>query len=381
MTLKRTIFEQEHNIFRETFRDFLKKEVLPYQEQWEEEGITPREIWLKCGEQGFLVPSAEEKYGGLGQSDFRFDAIMIEELSYAYESGLMLPLHNSIVAPYIISYGSEQLKDRIMPEVVSGRGILAIAMTEAGAGSDLASMQSSAVDHGDYWLINGSKTFISNGINADYVVVAAKTDPGSSHGVGLFLVERGMPGFERGRRLKKMGLRSQDTAELFFQDVKVPKANVLGDPRRGFHYMMEKLGIERLTLAVGAVATAKAALDTTISYVKNRRLFGKALSEMQNTRFKLAEMQTEIEVAQVYVDRLIEEYNKGSLSTQSICGAKFWTTDLACRVADECLQLHGGYGYMTEYPICRIYTDARIGKIYAGANEVMKSVVAKEMGL
>ncbi|MFW7377451.1 MAG: acyl-CoA dehydrogenase family protein [Oligoflexus sp.] len=379
--MKRNIFDEEHNIFRESFRNFLKKEVVPYQEQWEEDGILPREIWQKCGEQGFLVPIADEKYGGLGQNDFRFDAIMIEELCYIYETGLMLSLHNSICAPYIVSYASDPLKERIMPEIVSGRGIMAIAMTEPGAGSDLAAMKTTAVEQDDHWVLNGSKTFISNGITSDYVIVAAKTDPKIPHCVGLFLVERDMAGFERGRKLKKMGLRSQDTAELFFKDVKVPKENVLGDPKMGFRYMMEKLGIERLTLAVGSVATAKAALDTTISYVKERQLFGKPLSAMQNTRFKLAEIQTEVEIGQVYVDRLIDEYNNGKISIQTICGAKFWTTDLACRVADECLQLHGGYGYMLEYPICRIYADARIGKIYAGANEVMKTVVAKEMGL
>lgn len=381
MSLKRTIFEQEHQIFRETFRDFLKKEVVPHQEKWEESGIVPRDIWLKCGEQGFLVPAADEKYGGLGTSDLRFDAVMIEELCYIYETGLMLSLHNSIAAPYIISYGSESLKDRIMPDIVSGRGILAIAMTEPGAGSDLAAMKCNAIEKDDHWLLNGSKTFISNGINSDYVIVAAKTDPSNPRAMGLFLVERDMPGFERGRKLQKMGLRSQDTAELFFKDVKIPKDNTLGHPQMGFRYLMEKLGIERLTLAVGSVATAKAALDTTIAYVKERQIFGKPLSAMQNTRFKLAEIQTEVEIGQVYVDRLIEEYNNGNISTQTICGAKFWTTDLACRVADDCLQLHGGYGYMTEYPICRIFADARIGKIYAGANEVMKSVVAKEMGL
>ena len=381
MTLKRTLFNSEHDLFRESFKKFLEEDVKPYQEEWEADGIVPRETWKKCGDLGFLVPAAPEQYGGLGQDDFRYEAIMIEELAAINEPGLALGLHNSLVAPYLLSYGNDEQKSRFIPKIVSGECILAIAMSEPDAGSDLAGMKTKAEDRGDHWLLNGSKTFISNGILNDAVLVAAKTDPNKPHTMGLFIVERGDIGYTRGKPFKKMGQWSQDTAELFFENVKVPKKNVLGDPYKGFYYLMDKLAVERLTLCIGSIATAQAAINETVRYVKERKAFGKPISKFQNTQFKLAELQTEVTIGQVFVDRLMEAYMNHDLAAEEACGGKYWTTDLACKVVDECLQLHGGYGYMTEYPICKMFTNARVGKIYAGSNEIMKTVVAKGMGL
>ncbi len=381
MFTKRTIYNSEHELFRESFRKFLQKEVLPFQEEWEQAGIIPREIYLKCGEQGFLVPQAPEEFGGLGIHDFRYEAIMLEELAYYNEFGLMLGLHNTICAPYLLTYGNAEQKARIIPKIVSGESILAVAMTEPGAGSDLAGMKTSAEDKGDHWVLNGQKTFISNGINSDVILVAAKTVPSNPHAMGIFIVERGDLGLERGTPLKKIGLLSQDTAELYFENLKVKKANVLGDPTKGFRYLMAQLATERLSLAVGAVANCRSAIEQTIKYVKERNVFGKPVSAFQNTQFKLAEMATETDIAQVYVDRLIEEQNNGTVSPEQACAAKYWTTDLACKVVDECLQLHGGYGYMKEYQISKMFLNARIGRIYAGANEIMKTVIARQMQL
>lgn len=381
MFTKRTIYEREHDIFRESFRKFIQTEVLPFQEEWERNGIVPRAVWKKCGEQGFLVPQAPEEFGGLGLKDFRYEAIMLEELAYFNETGLMLGLHTTIVAPYILHYGSTEQKARVIPPIVSGDAILAVAMTEPGAGSDLAGMRTVAEEKGDHWILNGQKTFISNGINSDIILVAAKTHPSQPHAMGLFIVEGSDPGLQRGQPLKKIGMHSQDTAELYFENVKVKKANVLGDPTKGFRYLMEQLATERLSLAIGAVASCRSALDHTIKYVKERNVFGRPLASFQNTQFKLAELATETDIAQIYVDRLISEQNHGKVSPEQACGAKFWTSDLACKVIDECLQLHGGYGYMTEYPISKMFVNARIGRIYAGANEIMKSVIAKQMQL
>jgi acyl-CoA dehydrogenase len=381
MFTKRTIYTNEHEMFRESFRKFLHKEVLPYQEEWEAAGIIPREIYLKCGEQGFLVPQAPEEFGGLGIHDFRYEAVMLEELAYYNEFGLMLGLHNTICAPYLLTYGNEEQKKRIIPKIVSGESILAVAMTEPGAGSDLAGMKTTAEDRGDHWVLNGQKTFISNGINSDVILVAAKTVPGNPHAMGIFIVERGDVGLERGTPLKKIGLLSQDTAELYFENLKVKKSNVLGDPTKGFRYLMAQLATERLSLAVGAVANCRAAIEATVKYTKERNVFGKPVSAFQNTQFKLAELATETDIAQVYVDRMIEEQNKGTVSPEQACAAKYWTTDLACKVIDECLQLHGGYGYMKEYTISKMWLNARIGRIYAGANEIMKTVIARQMQL
>lgn len=381
MFTKRTLYEADHELFRESFQKFMQKEVLPNQEAWDEAGIVPREAWKKCGEQGFLVPQADEEFGGLGQKDFRYEAVMLEELGYFNEYGLMLGLHTTIVAPYILNYGNAEQKARLVPRIVSGDAILAVAMTEPGAGSDLAAMKTTAEDKGDHWVLNGQKTFISNGINSDIILVAAKTNPSNPRAMGLFIVERGDIGLVRGKPLKKIGLLSQDTAELYFEGIKVKKTNVLGDPSKGFHYLMQQLATERLSLAIGAVGSCRAALHHTIKYTKERAAFGKTVSQFQNTQFKLAELATETDIAQVYVDRLVMDQVNGILTAEQACAAKYWTSDLACKVVDECLQLHGGYGYMTEYPISKMFTNTRIGRIYAGANEIMKTVIARQMQL
>ena len=381
MFTQRTLFQEEHELFRANFRRFLKEEVIPNREKWEEEGIVPRSVWKRCGELGFLVPQAPAQYGGLGVEDFRYETVMIEELAYCDEYGLMLSLHTTIVAPYIIAYASEEQKKRIIPKIVSGDTILAVAMTEPGAGSDLAGMRTTAVNKGDHWVLNGQKTFISNGINSDLVLVAAKTDPSNPHVMGIFMVERDQIGFRRGRRLKKIGLHSQDTAELYFEDLKVPNSNVLGHPGKGFQYLMAQLATERLSLAIGSLASCRAALDITLKYVRERSAFGKPVAAFQNTQFKLAELATETDIGQIYVDRLIQDQLSGKITPEQACGAKFWVSDLACKVIDECLQFHGGYGYMQEYPISKMFVNARIGRIYAGTNEIMKSVIAKQMKL
>lgn len=381
MSLPRHILNQDHKIFRDELRKFLHNEVVPYRAEWEQAGIVPREIWQRCGELGFLVPQAPEAYGGLELTDYVYQAIIMEELSYANEAGLMLPLHNSIVAPYILAYGSEGMKQRLVPQIMTGETILAIAMTEPDAGSDLAGMKTTAQNCGDYWLLNGAKTFISNAILCDAVLVAARTDPNTPHAMGIFVVERGQEGFSRGEKLAKIGLNSQDTGELFFKDVKVPQENIVGHPGKGMLYMKEQLAGERLSLCLSSVALAEAAIKETVRYVKERQAFGRPIAKFQNTQFRLAEMKTETEIGRVYVDRLIEAYNAGTLTADVVCGAKYWTTDLAYRVTDECLQLHGGYGYMREYPISSMFTTARVGRIYAGTNEIMKTVVAKAMDL
>lgn len=381
MSEHRAIFTDDQKLFRETVRRFFETEVIPHQEAWEEAGMVPREIWNRCGELGFLLPRAPEEYGGLGLTDFRYEAILIEETARANESGLALSLHNSVVGPYILNYGSEEQKKRLVPGLVSGERVLAIAMTEPDAGSDLAGMKATAVEKDDHWVLNGSKTFITNGLHSDTVIVCAKTDPANPRTIGLFLVHRGNPGFERGRHLKKIGLHSQDTAELFFRDVKVPRHDVLGDPSQGFYYLMNKLAVERLVVCVGAVSGAEAALADTVRYVKERQVFGKPLSSFQNTRFRLAELQTKVKIGRTYVDRLIMDEQEDRLDPADCCGAKYWTTELACEVADECLQLYGGYGYMSEYPISRRFVNSRVGKIYAGSNEIMKLVVSRSMGL
>lgn len=381
MLTPRTLYDSEHEMFRASFRKFLDTKVLPRQEEFEKNGIVPKELWRECGELGFLVPQADEEYGGLGVKDFRYEAVMLEELAACNEYGLMLGLHTSVVAPYILAYGNAEQKARLVPRIVKGSSILAVAMTEPQAGSDLAGMRTTAEKVGDHWVINGQKTFISNGINADVVLVAAKTDPKNPKSMGIFIVEADDPGFQRGRALKKIGLLSQDTAELFFENVKVKSNNVLGDPTHGFRYLMAQLATERLTLAIGAVATCRAAIVETIKYVKERQIFGKPLSSFQNTQFKLSELATETDLSQVYVDQMILLQSQGKLSVEQACAAKYWISDLACKVTDECLQLHGGYGYMTEYPISKMYVNARIGRIYAGANEVMKTVIARALQL
>jgi alkylation response protein AidB-like acyl-CoA dehydrogenase len=379
--MQRIHFETEHNMFRESFRAFLNKEVVPHQDAWEDAGIVSRDAWKKAGEMGFLLPWADEQYGGSGLKDFRYEQIMCEELASVNEAGFMLPLHSALCGPYIAEYGNDEQKARLLPGIISGELILAVAMTEPGAGSDLAGMKTTAVDKGDHYELNGSKVFISNGILADVVIVAAKTDPASKHAMGLFLVERGMPGFERGTPLKKLGMKSQDTAELFFNNVKVPKANLLGDAKGGFIYLMNMLAQERLTNACGAVAGAEAALQTTIDYVKQRKAFDRPVSHFQNTRFKLAEMRTQIDVAQVFVDRCVMDHNQKLLSAEVAAEAKLFTTELLGKVVDEGVQLHGGWGYMWEYPICKMYANARIQRIFAGTSEIMKEIISRGMKL
>ena len=379
--MQRIHFESEHNLFRDAFRAFLQKEVVPHQEAWEAAGEVSREVWRKAGEMGFLLPWADEAYGGSGLQDFRYEQVMAEELAAINEAGFMIPLHSALCGPYIAEYGSAEQKARWLPGAIRGETILAVAMTEPGAGSDLAGMRTTAVDKGDHYELNGSKVFISNGILADLVIVAAKTDPANKHAMGLFLVERGMEGFERGRKLKKLGMHSQDTAELFFNNVRVPKANLLGDAKAGFFYLMNMLAQERLTNACAAVAGAEAALQVTIDYVKERKAFDRPIAHYQNTRFKLAEMRTQIDVAQVFVDRCVMDHNQKKLTAEVAAEAKLFTTELLCKVVDEGVQLHGGWGYMWEYPICKMYANARIQRIFAGTSEIMKEIISRGMKL
>ncbi|MCG4455309.1 acyl-CoA dehydrogenase family protein [Pseudomonas sp. MMS21-TM103] len=379
--MQRTIFETEHSLFRDAFSAFLKKEVLPHQDDWEAAGVVSREVWQKAGEMGFLLPWADEQYGGSGLKDFRYEQIMCEELAKINEAGFMLPLHSALCGPYIAEYGNAEQKARLLPGIIRGELILAVAMTEPSAGSDLAGMRTTAVDKGDHYVLNGSKVFISNGLLADVVIVAAKTDPANKHAMGLFLVERGMSGFERGSKLKKLGMHSQDTVELFFNEVKVPKENLLGDASGGFYYLMNMLAQERLTNACGAVAGAEAALQVTIDYVRERKAFDRPISHFQNTRFKLAEMRTQIDVAQVFVDRCVMDHNQKKLTPEVAAEAKLFTTELLGRVVDEGVQLHGGWGYMWEYPICKMYANARIQRIFAGTSEIMKEIISRGMKL
>ena len=375
--MKRDLFDQDHEIFRNNFRQFCEREVVPNCERWTEQGIVDREIWKKAGENGFLCPFVDEQYGGLGLKDFRYSQIMMEELGRTGDSGFVLSLHNDVIAPYLEAYGTEEQKQKYLPGVCSGDTILAIGMTEPGTGSDLQNIKTNLEDKGDHYILNGQKTFISNGILADLVIVAAQ----APQGITLVLVERGMEGFSRGRNLKKMGLKAQDTAELFFENVVVPKENVLGQPGMGFIYMMQKLAQERIVVAIGAIAGAWYAFDHTLAYVKERTAFGKPIGKFQNTRFKMAEMKTEITIGQHFVDNLVKQHINGELTPEEACMAKYWCSDLLNKVVDEGVQLHGGYGFMWEYPICRAYVDARISRIFAGTNEIMKEVIGRGMGL
>lgn len=378
--LRRTIYDEEHEIFRKTVRAWADKEVYPHTEAWREAGCVSREVWKSAGEQGFLCMFADEKYGGLGLQDFRYDMILCEEIG-PRESGLFLGLHNRIVGPYLHRFASDDQRERYMPGVVSGDCILAIAMTEPGTGSDLAAIRTRAVEMDDHWVLNGSKTYISNGFLADLVLVAARTNPERSHEIGLFLVETGSPGFSRGRNLKKMGLESQDTAELFFDNVKVPKANVLGDPRAGFKTMMMNLAEERMIGAVGFVARAERAFAITMDYIMERRAFGRPIGTFQNSRFKMASMRTELDAAWALTDHCVREHMEGRLSPEMAAEAKLFTSEVEGRVVDECLQLHGGAGYMDEYEISRLYRDARISRIYAGTSEIMREIIGRGLGL
>jgi alkylation response protein AidB-like acyl-CoA dehydrogenase len=382
--MRRTLYEDEHEEFRASFRRFVDDEVVPHREEWEAAGITPRELFRSAGTFGFLGMDVPEEYGGGGVDDFRFHAVIGEELMYAGAgAALGLTLQNDVCLPYFQEYCSEELKRRWLPGIVSGELITAIAMTEPGTGSDLAAMTTTAVREGDAYVVNGAKTFITNGINADLVIVAAKTDPASRHkGMSLLVVERGMPGFERGRNLDKLGQHAQDTAELSFRDVRVPVANLLGPAEgQGFTQLVTNLPRERLSIAVAGVAAARAVLGMTLEYVKERTAFGRPVGSFQNSRFVLAELDTEIDIAQHYVDDCVRALNAGELTAVDASKAKWWCTELQGRAVDRCLQLHGGYGYMNEYPIARAYADARITRIYGGTTEIMKEVIGRSLGL
>jgi len=379
--MDRLIFDEDHDMFRDATRRFMQAEVEPHVERWRQQGRCDKEAFLKAGEQGLLGMWVPEEYGGPGIEDFRFEQVVIEETLRHGDLGLFLTLHSRLVGPYIGTLGSEELKQRLLPGVVSGETILGIAMTEPGAGSDLAGIKSRAVRDGDDWIINGSKTYISNGINGGAFVVAARTVPDKRHGIGLFVVEDGMDGFQRGRNLAKMGLKTQDTAELFFEDVRVPAENVLGDPEKGFYSLMHFLAEERLISACQEIAHTQVAFDLTLEYILDRKAFGKPIGAFQNSRFKMAEMRTEIDVVQTFVDQCVLLHNDGKLSAELAAEAKLKASELESHVMDECVQLHGGAGYMSEYRISHMFTDARVSRIYAGSSEIMKEIIARGIGL
>ena len=373
-------FTEEQTLFRDTYRRFLENEVAPNMSAWRDAGIVDRAMFKRAGDLGFLMIWPDEKYGGTGDTDFRYEQIIIEETTRAGCGEWYNTLHSRLVGPYFQRFGTEEQRERFLPGCVSGETILAVAMTEPNAGSDLAGMRSTAKDMGDHYVLNGSKTYISNGINADVVIVAAKLHGADSrHAMVLLVVERGMAGFERGRNLEKIGLHAQDTAELFFEDVKVPKANVLGEPGKGFHHLMEGLAEERLIAACGYLASGRRAFDVTREFVMNRELFGKPLSEQQNTQFRMAEMDAELDMLQVFVDHCVSEHNAGRLTANLAAKAKMLGSEIEWRMADLGLQLHGGAGYMQEYEISRIFTDARMSRIYAGSSEVMRYIVGRDV--
>ena len=379
MTALANLYTAEHEMFRTTARRFFEKEVKPFHAQWEEEGIVPKALWRKAGEQGLLCMSVPEEYGGVG-GDFLYSAIAIEEQGRVGASGPGFSLHTDITTPYFMAYASEEQKKYWLPKMVSGEVITAIAMTEPGTGSDLQSVKTTAVKDGNELVINGSKTFITNGQNADLIIVVCKTDPkAGAKGTSLVLVEADRDGFRRGRNLDKIGLKAQDTSELFFDNVRVPTANMLGADGMGFVQLMQMLPQERLVVAIQAVAAMELALDETIKYTRDRKAFGKSIIDFQNTRFKLAELKTQATVARVFVDDCTAKHLKRELDVPTAAMAKLWTTDLQCRLIDECLQLFGGYGYMWEYPIARLYADARVQKIYAGTKEIMKELIGRTL--
>jgi acyl-CoA dehydrogenase len=368
-------------MFREGARRWFVNEVEPQTARWREQGFVEPEWFRRAGDQGYLLMWADEAYGGAGIADFRYEQILIEECTRHGDIGFFLSLHSRLVAPYIGHLGTEEQKRRFLPKCATGEHILAIAMTEPGAGSDLGGIRARAEDKGDHWLLNGSKTYISNGQIGTLVVVAARTVPDSRYGLGLFLVEAGMDGFRRGRNLAKMGLKAQDTSELFFDNVKVPKSHVLGDPAKGFRYLTTFLAEERLINACWNIAHAQTAFDLTLDYVKERKAFGRPIGTFQNSRFKLAEMRAQLDAIQCFVDQCVLQHNEGQLTAEVAAEAKLLTSELENRVMDECVQLHGGAGYMQEYRICRMFTDARISRIYAGTSEIMKEIIGRSLGL
>jgi alkylation response protein AidB-like acyl-CoA dehydrogenase len=376
------LYTADHEAFRDTVRAFLAKEVIPYHKQWERDGITDRGVWDSAGRQGLLGIDVPTEYGGGGVQDFRFPAVLTEESTKAGASGLGFGLHNNVVAPYLLELTTDEQKRRWLPGFCSGAIITAIAMSEPAAGSDLQGITTRAVPDGDDWLLSGQKTFITNGIHADLVIVVAKTDPDrGARGISLFVVERGMPGFERGRNLDKIGLKAQDTAELFFDNVRVPAANLLGELDRGFGQLMDRLPRERLSIAVGAIAACERMLELTVEYVQGRRAFGQPIGRFQHTRFTLAELTTRVSIGRTFVNHCIAELIAGRLRATDAAMAKWWCTDLQTSVADTCLQLHGGYGYMSEYPIAQFWLDARVQPIYGGTNEIMKEIIGRDLGI
>jgi alkylation response protein AidB-like acyl-CoA dehydrogenase len=380
--MQRDLYESEHDMFRDSFRRFLDKEIVPRAEEFERDGIMDRAIFPRAGAAGFLGMEVPEEYGGGGVKDFRYNAVIIEEIAETAigGSGLGITLHNDICLPYFLNVGTEEQKQRWLPGICSGDLITAIAMTEPGIGSDLASMTTTAIRDGDVYVVNGSKTFITNGINADLVITAVKTDPSQKHkGMSLLVIERGMEGFERGRNLEKIGLHSQDTAELFFTDVRVPVENLLGAEGEGFRHLVTNLPQERLSIAVAGLANARAAYHWTLEYTRERKAFGQPVANFQNTRFKLAEMATEIAVAEAFIDKAIVAHNAGALTAEEAAMAKWWCTELQGRATDIGVQLHGGYGFMTEYPIARAYADARVTRIYGGTTEIMKEIIGRSI--
>jgi acyl-CoA dehydrogenase len=381
--MRREIFSEEHEHFRSEFRRFADAEIAPHVEEWNQKGISDRSAWRKMGEAGFLGANQPEEYGGAG-ADFLYDAIIIEELADLRAHALQASLHTDICLPYLTTFGTEEQKQKWLVPAITGECLVAIAMTEPSVGSDLAGVSTRAIREGDEYILNGSKTFISNGQNCDLVIVVAKTDPDASpphDGMSLILVEAGTPGFEKGRNLKKLGLKGQDTSELSFMDCRVPVANRLGQEGRGFKMLMEKLQQERLVIGVGSIASCRRSFDDTLAYVKERTAFGRPIGTFQNTQFKLAEMATELEIGQAFVDKLLAAHVRGDDIVSEVSMAKWWASDLQKKISSECLQLFGGYGFMDEYPISRDYADAAVQSIYAGTNEIMKVIIAKRMGL
>jgi len=381
--MQSTLYEPEHAAFREMARAFAARHIAPFHEQWEAAGVVDRGIWTEAGKQGLLGTDVDEVYGGGGVRDFRYNAVLDEELTRIGASGVGFGLHNDVVGPYLLRLTTDEQKSRWLPAFCSGEMITAIAMSEPAAGSDLQGIKSSARKDGTDYILNGSKTFITNGILSDLVIVVARTDPDKpgAQGLSLLGVERGMPGFARGRNLDKVGLKAQDTAELFFDDVRVPAENLIGTEHGGFGHLMENLPQERLSIAVVAVAGCEQMLETTVDYVKGRTAFGRPIGSFQNSRFVLAELATKTQIARVFLDRCIVALNAGDLSAVDAAMAKYWTTELQNAVADACLQLHGGYGYMSEYPISKAWRDSRVQSIYGGTNEIMKEIIGRNMGL
>jgi alkylation response protein AidB-like acyl-CoA dehydrogenase len=381
--MHRNRYEEEHLAFQSSVRTFMQREVVPHHEAWEKAGMVDRQVWVEAGKQGFLGFAAPEEYGGAGTKDFRYNTIIDEEIMRVGATGLGFGLHNDVVLPYLMDLTTHEQKQRWLPGFCSGELITAIAMSEPGAGSDLQGIKTSARRDGDDFVVNGSKTFITNGFHADLVVTVVRTDTEAkaAHGLSLLAIERGMPGFERGRKLDKMGMHAQDTSELVFTDVRVPAANLIGELDQGFIHLMTMLPQERLSIAVAAIGAARTVFDYTLQYAKDRKAFGRPIGSFQHSRFELAEMATQLEFAEVYLDKALEEHNAGRFTVVDAAMAKWWTSELQKNVIDRCVQLHGGYGYMMEYPVAKAYVDARVQTIYGGTTEIMKEIVGRSLGV